>query len=93
MSDTNLSRRMLLQSFALAPVAIRQALAAQALSYLNLDHVSVQVSDLVKGMDFYSRVFGATVRKENESARSYVKLGSAYMALSQSRNGVLVDHF
>ena len=88
-----LTRRTFFPILGAAAFGVQKAFSAQALHYLNLDHVSVQTSDIAKGLDFYSHLFGAVLRKENDSARSYVKIGSAYLAVSQGRGAFRPDHF
>jgi catechol 2,3-dioxygenase-like lactoylglutathione lyase family enzyme len=63
--------------------------------YANLDHVSLQISNIDKSLEFYTKVFGGALRKEDESPRSYVQLGSGYMAVSQFATGrtARIDHF
>ena len=88
-----LTRRRFIPVLSAAALGVQHAFSAQALQYLNLDHVSLQTSDIAKGLAFYSNLFGATLRKENDSARSYVKIGSAYLAVSQGRGAFRSDHF
>ena len=94
----SLSRRGALAAGAGALLASRIALPAASPSphFTILDHVSIAVADVAKSVDFYSRVFGNTLRKENDSARYYVKLGLSYLAMAQpGRNGQAgrIDHF
>ncbi len=68
--------------------------AAQAtLHFTILDHVSLAVADVAKSVDFYTRVFGNTLRKENDSPRYYVKLGLSYLAMGRNEKAGRIDHF
>jgi catechol 2,3-dioxygenase-like lactoylglutathione lyase family enzyme len=92
------SRRSALAAGAGALLASRETLSAAdpSLHFTILDHVSLAVADVAKSVDFYTRVFGNTLRKENDSPRYYVKLGLSYLAMAQPRgNGQAgsIDHF
>lgn len=70
--------------------------AGSSVHFTILDHVSLAVSDVARSLDFYAKVFGNTLRKENESSRYYVKLGLSYLAMAQpGANGKAgrIDHF
>jgi catechol 2,3-dioxygenase-like lactoylglutathione lyase family enzyme len=63
------------------------------LHFTILDHVSLAVADVSKSVDFYARVFGNTLRKENDSDRYYVKLGLSYLAMGRNSQAGRIDHF
>ena len=91
-------RRELFAMLVAGALAARKGFGAQlpVLLYANVDHVSLQVSNIGKSLDFYSRIFGGITRKENASPRYYVKLGSGYIAMAQltpGRASPRIDHF
>jgi catechol 2,3-dioxygenase-like lactoylglutathione lyase family enzyme len=67
--------------------------ADPSLHFTILDHVSIAVADVAKSVDFYARVFGNTLRKENDSPRYYVKLGLSYLAMGRNGQAGRIDHF
>jgi catechol 2,3-dioxygenase-like lactoylglutathione lyase family enzyme len=76
----------------LAMLALCSPLRAQpAPEYAAIDHVEFFVADLDRALDFYTRVFGADLWKNNQTERRYVRLGQSYIALEQQQN-VRVDH-
>jgi catechol 2,3-dioxygenase-like lactoylglutathione lyase family enzyme len=93
-----LTRRELMQGLALVATASRVASAAEpqtsVIKGARIDHVSIQVSDLKRSVDFYQKVFGFSVLgedKPNEIAR----LGTtkALVSLHHKNPTALVDHF
>src|SRR5579871_3643975 len=62
--------------------------------YSAVDHVALAVGDAGKSADFYARIFGNNVLKDNRTPRRYLKLGSAYMALAPPTGSAShgVDH-
>ncbi len=69
---------------------------AAPLRFTSLDHISLTVANLQRSLDFYSQLFGANLRKESESDRYYLRLGSSYMAIGQAAQGRrsgYIDHF
>ena len=66
--------------------------ADSAFRFASLDHIEFTVSDVEKSRDFYARIFGNTVMKNNQTTRRYLKLGSSYMAVDKSEN-IRVDHY
>ena len=69
---------------------------AEPLHFTAIDHFSITAANQQRQLDFYSRVFGANLRKERDSERYYVKLGSGYLALGQAAQGRrsgFIDHF
>jgi len=74
------------------------ALYAQSapLTFAALDHIEFFVSDVGKTRDFFVRVFGNTLLKNTSASKTYLKLGSAYMAFEKPRTAggaLTVDHF
>jgi catechol 2,3-dioxygenase-like lactoylglutathione lyase family enzyme len=69
---------------------------ADALRFTGIDHISLTVSNLNRSLDFYTGLFGNSVRKEAASERYYVRLGSGYLAMGDAaagrRSGYL-DHY
>src|SRR6185369_6506 len=69
---------------------------ADPLRFTSLDHISLTASNQQGALDFYSRLFGANLRKESDSERYYVRLGTSYMAVAQAaqgRRGGYIDHY
>ncbi len=89
----SISRRSILTA-AGALLAQRNGFGSDpALHFTILDHVSLAVADVAKSVDFYARVFGNTLRKENDSPRYYVKLGLSYLAMGRNEKAGRIDHF
>lgn len=95
-----LSRRGLIQGLAMlmaggGAAAVAQAQAEPAaLKGVKIDHISIQVSDLPRSVEFYNKVFGLkalSVDKPNEIAR----LGSEKIIVSLHHKAPygIVDHF
>jgi catechol 2,3-dioxygenase-like lactoylglutathione lyase family enzyme len=57
-----------------------------------LDHVEFGVSDVAKSTEFYARIFGNTVLKNNKTTRRYLQLGTGYIAMEKAQE-TRVDHF
>ena len=92
-----LTRRELVQGLTLiaagsaAPEAHAQENAIRA---ANIDHVSIQVSDLPRSIAFYQKIFGFKIMSEDKP-NEIVRLGSGKILVSlhhKSPTG-LVDHF
>ena len=84
-SSITLRRRDLFQFFGAAALLDRKGAAAgSSLSFTALDHVGITVSDAQKSAAFYARVFGATVYKDKQSERRYLKLGPGYLSIQQA---------
>jgi len=69
---------------------------AEPLRFTAIDHISLTVANQQGALDFYSRLFGAELRKESASERYYVRIGSSYIALGQAQQGRrsgYIDHF
>jgi catechol 2,3-dioxygenase-like lactoylglutathione lyase family enzyme len=94
----SLSRRDLVQGLALLAASGTAASAQEGISFktADIDHVSVQVGNMQRSIDFYQKMFGFTVvsRAEEQGAR-IVRLGNARMLVSLNEGGFpgRVDHF
>lgn len=91
-----LTRRQSLAILAGGAAAARAFAAGAPLAYENIDHFSLTVTDLARSLDFYARIFGNNLRKEDASERFYVRLGPSYLALGQAapgRRSRYIDHF
>jgi catechol 2,3-dioxygenase-like lactoylglutathione lyase family enzyme len=94
----SLSRRDLVQGLAmLAAGGAASAKAAQAdldFSAATIDHVSVQVTDLQRSVEFYRRMFGFPVVSE-EQPRGIVRLGHGRVLVSLNNGSPAprIDHF
>ena len=94
-----LSRRGLIQGLAmLAPAggaaAVGQAQEAGGLKGINIDHVSIQVSDLPGSIAFYEKVFGLKIMSEDKP-NEISRLGSKRIIVSLHHKNPtgIVDHF
>jgi catechol 2,3-dioxygenase-like lactoylglutathione lyase family enzyme len=93
-----LSRRDLVQGLAmLAAGGAATAQAAQAdldFRSANIDHVSVQVTDLQRSVEFYRRMFGFSVVSQ-EQPRGIVRLGNGRVLVSLNNGSPAprIDHF
>lgn len=70
---------------------ITQAQAVNEPQYAAIDHVEFFVTDLDRSLQFYTRVFGNDLWKNNQTERRYLMLGNSYMALEQ-RDAAQMDH-
>ncbi|MBV9769087.1 MAG: VOC family protein [Bryobacterales bacterium] len=93
-----LTRRGLIQGLAMLTAAGRTVTTAQAqepgLKAVKIDHVSIQVSDLPRSVDFYEKMFGFTVMSQ-DTPNEIMRLGSGKILVSlhhKSPTGI-VDHF
>ena len=92
-----LTRRELMQGLALVAAISRTSSAAPqtaAIKGARIDHVSIQVSDLKRSLDFYQKVFGFSVVGEDKP-NEIVRLGTtkALVSLHHKNPTALVDHF
>ena len=70
---------------AAAGTIARPSAQAAALDIEGIDHVEFYASDVTRTRDFLAALFGTTVLKNAQFGRSYVKVGSSYLALLQPR--------
>ena len=91
-----LTRRDLVAGLAALVAAGGRTASAQSAPVLKatrIDHVSVQVSDLARSKDFYTKAFGLKVRMEEANL---VQLGSddhGFLVLRKDTPAAKVDHF
>jgi catechol 2,3-dioxygenase-like lactoylglutathione lyase family enzyme len=94
----SLSRRELVQGLALLAASGTAASAQEAINFkaANIDHVSVQVGNMQRSLDFYQKMFGFTiVSREDQGATKIVRVGNGRMIVSLNDTGLpgRVDHF
>jgi len=93
-----LTRRELMQGLALVATGARLASAAEpqsgGIKGARIDHVSIQVTDLKRSVEFYQKVFGFSVVSEDKP-NEIVRLGTtkALVSLHHKNPTALVDHF
>ena len=93
-----LTRRELMQGLALVATGSRLASAAEpqsgGIKGARIDHVSIQVTDLKRSVEFYQKVFGFSVVSEDKP-NEIVRLGTtkALVSLHHKNPTALVDHF
>jgi catechol 2,3-dioxygenase-like lactoylglutathione lyase family enzyme len=94
----SLSRRELVQGLAMLAASSTTASAAAQdeidFSTANIDHVSMQVADLQRSVDFYQKTFGFTFVSEDKPL-NIIRLGHGRTLVSfnlQKPTGI-VDHF
>ena len=93
----SLSRRDLVRGIAMLAASGTAAAAAQDeidFKTADIDHVSIQVADLQRSVDFYQKMFGLSVVSEDKPL-GIIRLGNTRTLVSlnhQSPAGI-VDHF
>jgi catechol 2,3-dioxygenase-like lactoylglutathione lyase family enzyme len=92
----SLSRRELVQGLAVLAASGTGAAAQQDIDFksANIDHVSLQVVDLQRSVDFYQKMFGFSVVSQDQPL-GIIRLGTTRTLVSlngQSPAGI-VDHF
>lgn len=100
------SRRELLTTWLLAGLAGRASArpSSAALPFIELDHVSIRVSNVRRAADFYMRLFGPDAgrdpsRPANPSSKPgelwFIRLGDSHLALAPSSPSELpgLDHY
>src|SRR5215831_9708234 len=94
--DGSLSRRELVRGLATLTASATAASAQEDLDFksANIDHVSIQVADLQRSIEFYQKVFGFSVVSENQPL-GIVRLGTDRTLVSLNRQTPvgIVDHF
>jgi catechol 2,3-dioxygenase-like lactoylglutathione lyase family enzyme len=92
----SLSRRELVRGLALLAASGTTAAAQEDLNFkaATIDHVSLQVADLQRSIEFYQTMFGFPVVSQ-EQARSIMRLGNSRTLVSLNRESPagIVDHF
>jgi glyoxylase I family protein len=92
----SLDRRDLVRGLALLAASATTATAQEEADFkaANIDHVSIQVANLQRSVDFYQKMFGFTVVSEDKP-QGIVRIGNGRVLVSfnnQSPAGK-VDHF
>ena len=94
----SLSRRELVQGLAMlaasAPAAAAAAEADIDFKTADIDHVSIQVADLQRSVDFYRKLFGFTVVSEDKPL-GIIRLGNnrTLVSFNNQKPAGIVDHF
>lgn len=90
-----LTRRELVRGLAMMTVAVGSASAATpGFSATTINHVSIQVSDLKRSVDFYTRVFNLPKRvADRPDVAVRLGVGPSHLTLRQDKQSGLVDHF
>ena len=92
----SLSRRELVQGLAMLAAGGTGAAAQEAIDFksADIDHVSIQVADLQRSVNFYQRMFGFSVISQDQPL-GIVRLGTtkALVSLNHQSPAGIVDHF
>ena len=94
----SLSRRELVQGLAMLAASGTGAAAAaqQEIDFksANIDHISIQVADLQRSVDFYQKMFGFSVISEDKPL-GIIRLGidRSLVSLNHQSPAGIVDHF
>ena len=91
----SLTRRQLIQGLAMlaGATAAMPASAAAPFQTTSIDHVSLQVKDLDKAVNFYKNVFGLPVLNEDPKTKTVrLKVGAGRIAIRQVEPYGVVDH-
>ena len=92
----SLSRRELVQGLAMLAAGGTTAVAQEGIDFktANVDHVSIQVADLQRSVDFYQKLFGFSVVSEDKPL-GIMRLGTnrTLVSLNHQSPAGIVDHF
>ena len=92
----SLSRRELVQGLAMLAAGGTAAAAQDNIDFktADIDHVSIQVEDLQRSVEFYQKMFGFSVVSEDKPL-GIVRLGNTRTLVSLNRQSpaAIVDHF
>ena len=92
----SLSRRDLVSGLAMLAAGSTAAAAQEDLDFggANIDHVSIQVADLQRSVDFYQKMFGFSVISQDQPL-GIIRLGTTKALVSLNRQSPtgIVDHF
>ena len=93
----SLSRRELVQGLAMLAASGTAAAAAEEdidFKTADIDHVSIQVADLQRSVDYYQKMFGFSVLSQDQP-RGIIRLGvtKTLVSLNQQSPAGIVDHF
>jgi catechol 2,3-dioxygenase-like lactoylglutathione lyase family enzyme len=76
-------------------LAARASAQEASLEFDAVDHVEFYVSQVERTRDFFAAVFGNTILKNASASKSYVKIGSTYLAFERPRTPggpLITDH-
>ena len=92
----SLSRRELVQGLAMLAASGTTAVAQEGIDFktANVDHVSIQVADLQRSVDFYQKMFGFFVVSEDKPL-GIIRLDTnrTLVSLNHQSPAGIVDHF
>jgi catechol 2,3-dioxygenase-like lactoylglutathione lyase family enzyme len=92
----SLSRRELVRGLALLAASGTAAAAQEDLDFktAEIDHVSIQVADLQRSVEFYQKMFGFSVVSQDQPL-GIVRLGTnrSLVSLNRQSPAGIVDHF
>jgi len=92
----SLNRRDLVQGLALLAASGTAAAAQESIDFktADIDHVSIQVADLQRSVDFYQKMFGFTVVSQDQPG-GIIRLGNTKVLVSINNGGPagIIDHF
>src|SRR5262249_16420661 len=92
----SLSRRDLVRSLAMLAASGTAATAQEEIDFKNadIDHVSIQVADLQRSVDFYQKMFGFSVISQ-DPPHGIIRLGNTrtVVSLNHESPAGIVDHF
>ena len=92
----SLSRRELVQGLAMLAASGTAAAAQEDIDFkvADIDHVSIQVADMQRSVDFYEKMFGFSVISQDQP-HGIVRLGTTRTLVSLNRQSPagIVDHF
>ena len=92
----SLSRRELVQGLAMLAAGGTAAAAQDNIDFktADIDHVSIQVADLQRSVEFYQKMFGFSIVSEDKPL-GIVRLGNTRTLVSLNRQSpaAIVDHF
>ena len=91
----SLTRRQLARGLAMLAAGATAA-AQEDINFksADIDHVSIQVADLQRSVEFYQKMFGLTVVSQDQP-RGIIRLGNTRTLVSLNHQGPagIVDHF
>ncbi|HLF09847.1 MAG TPA: VOC family protein [Gammaproteobacteria bacterium] len=92
-----LSRRQLIRGLTMLAAtggAVRAQAQETPFKSSGIDHISIQVTDLPRSIDFYQKIFGLSIRNEDK-ANEIVRMGvtKTIVSLHHKTPMGIVDHF